>query len=238
MKVCTLTGATAYQNIAIEKPVIKLLLQKDTGDFASTEKITVRIERKQGSNIDLIVSQSIKELSQFSELHEGPNKVVALAGAERTILLAVAAPVYLALEDRITIEFSGLDAARTYIVYGLEGMGTGKTAWKYSAQSIPANTNTRLISPANTLQAIGFATTHLSYIQLNFSDGTQANYTPDECSYIMRDTNGLALVGGVSTDIVASQEDLVILGLNNVSSIQIYTDNSEFDYFVTEAISL
>lgn len=200
MKLATITGVAAY-SIIVEKGIESLVLCSDLKvESFSAEKIELIVDRNGQNNTNL--TQSAMSLKRFILLNSYGNSAVTAyitgVGAEyETVVktdLTENGVIHLDGNDKLKINFTGLDSTKTYVVYGLESPNTSDAPYRYEEKNILASTTAMTLNTSMFDMMCLEDDASITSIDFHYANGRTCTFDRDELRFIAQDIDATAVV--------------------------------------------
>ncbi len=231
MLISNFTNKTDSGILDVDQPIKDILIVKQGGltDF-DTEKVSVKIVRKNGTSESIATAQKVKPLSEIKQMGEGYN-VIQGTKKERAFAIGVSAGIALADGESINVQITEMEAEATYSIYGVQHFTNRRSIVHYGRDVIQAGKDEKII-PADTLHNIAINPTNVIEMEFRTSEGNTCTFPKAELEYQQRQTNDISRVGGNFAEMIWARENLVVLGLRDIKEIKITTNGQEVEYYV------
>lgn len=232
MKIKSITGVTKVDEISITKSIGAVVIAVDglAIDQLTTEKISIYIERANGSNVYLAnkipVLDFILASSYGSEAVQSDSNYELIAMCE----LAVGGGIFLAEKESIKLAFDGLDSTKTYDIYGIEEPTQTDTLAFFEQKTVASEEFSKKIDVNGFDLAI--MTTHATVQDLiyKFENGKSVKYLPFELQTQSRDFDPIQAVKG--TAVLAQIPNRLSLPLLHIDEIEVNKEQGAVINFV------
>lgn len=232
MKIKSITGVTKVDEISITKSIGAVVIAVDglSIDQLTTEKISIYIERANGSNVYLAnkipVLDFILASSYGSEAVQSDSDYELIAICE----LSVGGGIFLAEKESIKIAFDGLDGTKTYDIYGIEEPTQTDVVAFFEQKTVASEEFSKKIDVDGFDLAI--MTTHATIqdVIYRFENGKSVKYLPFELQTLSRDIDPIQAVKG--TAVMASIPNRLSLPLLHVDEIEVNKEQGAVINFV------
>lgn len=232
MKIKSITGVTKVDEISLTKSIGAIIIAIDglSVEQLTTEKISVYIERANGSNVYLAnkipVLDFILASSYGSEAVQSDAKYETIAMCE----LAVGGGIFLAEKESIKIALDGLDTTKTYDIYGIEEPTQTDVLAFFEQKTVASEEFSKKIDVKGYDLAI--MTTHATVQDLiyRFQNGKSVKYLPFELQTQSRDLDPIQAVKG--TAVLAEIPNRLSLPLLHIDEIEVNKEQGAVINFV------
>ncbi|MGL2994561.1 hypothetical protein [Flavobacterium sp. TSSA_36] len=232
MKIKSITGVTKVDEISVTKSIGALILAIDglSIDQLTTEKISIYIERANGSNVYL--ANKIPVLDFILASSYGLEAVQSDAVYETIAMceLAVGGGIFLAEKESIKISLDGLDASKTYDLYGFEEPTQTDVLAFFEQKTVASEEFSKKIDVNGFDLAI--MTTHATIqdVIYRFENGKSVKYLPFELQTQSRDSDPIQAIKG--TAVLAQIPNRLALPLLHIDEIEVNKEQGAVINFV------
>ncbi|RTY69687.1 hypothetical protein [Flavobacterium sp. LB2P53] len=219
MKIKSITGVTKSDEITITKSIGSLIIAVDglALDALTTEKISVYIERGNGSNVilankvllvDFILASTFGgEATQSDSIYE------TIAVCE----LAVDGGIFLAEKESIKIVLEDLIALKTYDLYGIEEPTLTNQLYHFEQKTVASEEFSKKVDVLGFDLAIMTVHSSISDLSYKFVNGQIVKYLPFELQSLSRDIDPIQAINGTAVSQgVSSRLSLPLLGVDSI----------------------
>lgn len=232
MKIKSITGVTKVEELQVTKSIGAVIIAIDglSIEQLTTEKISLYIERANGSNIYLAnkipVLDFILASSYGAEAVQSDSKYETIAMCE----LAVGGGIFLAEKESIKIALDGLDSTKTYDIYGIEEPTQTDVLAFFEQKTVASEEFSKKIDVKGYDLAI--MTTHATVQDLvyRFENGKSVKYLPFELQTQSRDLDPIQAVKG--TSVLAEIPTRLSLPLLHIDEIEVNKEQGAVINFV------
>lgn len=236
MKIASITGVSKSQELTVTKSIGGLILAIDALPLneLTTEKISVYIERANGSNVILSNKVLLKDFilaSTFgSEATQSDINYATIALCE----LAHQGGIVLGEKESIKINLDDLDTTVTYDVFGIEEPVGTNDLFFFEQKTVASEEFSKFVDVKGFDLAI--MTTHASVNDLSYrySNGQVVKYLPFELQTLSRDIDVIQAING--SLVLQGLPDRVSLPLVEVDTIEINKSQGAVINFVVRSI--
>lgn len=232
MKIKSITGVTKVDEISVTKSIGAVIIAVDglAIDQLTTEKISIYIERANGSNVYL--ANKIPVLDFILASSYGSEAVQSDANYELIAMceLAVGGGIFLAEKESIKLALDGLDSTKTYDIYGIEEPTQTDTLAFFEQKTVASEEFSKKIDVNGFDLAI--MTTHATIQDLiyRFENGKSVKYLPFELQTQSRDLDPVQAVKG--TAVLAQIPNRLSLPLLHIDEIEVNKEQGAVINFV------
>lgn len=232
MKIKSITGVGKVDEISVTKSIgaIIIAIGELSIEELTTEKISIYIERANGSNVYLAnkipVLDFILASSYGSEAVQSDAKYSTIAICE----LAVGGGIFLAEKESIKIALDGLDSTITYDIYGIEEPTQTDVLAFFEQKTVASEEFSKKIDVKGFDLAI--MTTHATVQDLvyRFENGKSVKYLPFELQTQSRDLDPIQAVTG--QQVLAQIPSRLSLPLLHIDEIEVNKEQGAVINFV------
>lgn len=237
MKIATITGVTKSPELTHTKSIGGLIIAINGLTLAqlTTEKISVYIERANGSNVILankvLLSDFILASTFGSEATQSDATYQTIALCE----LAKDGGIMLNEKESIKINFDDLiDAAVTYDVYGVEEPEGTYDLYFFEQKTVASEEFSKKIDVRGFDLAIMKTHASVSDVSYRFENGQVIKYLPFELQTMSRDIDPIQAING--TAVLQGLTDRISLPLLHVDTLEINKDQGAVINFVVRQL--
>lgn len=248
MELTVVTASTQKKNIRIDKPVSQILVTVDAGwDTFTNETITLKIESKNGSNIDNYKKIFLRHAALMKQ--QGAGAIITKAGKTRiAIPLSEFGVLAITNDETIVLDLEGLKSARTYEVDGFEFGKMTRVSLQVETKKVVAGvteTNLNLeeysylvVDKLNTVDSIEF---------MFEREGNEASRTqkgnPRELEHLAAELNDAVVTSDALTEgapnlvqTVYGHDNALVLPIDKIERMTMYSDGTENDITLIKRI--
>lgn len=236
MKIATITGVTKSPDLTVTKSIGSLIISSDLALSAlTTEKISVYIERGNGSNVilankvllkDFILASTYGTESAQSDLD---NSLIALCE------IADEGSVFLAEKESIKIVLEDLIAGKRYDLHGIEEPVATNNLYFFEQKTVASEEFNKKIDVQGFDLAIMTVDESVSDLSYQFQNGQVVKYLPFELQTLSRDVDPIQAILSDGT-VVQGLKDRLTLPLVAVVGIEINKSQGAVINFVVRAL--
>lgn len=236
MKIASITGVTKSAELPITKSIGALILAIDGLTLAqlTTEKISVYIERANGSNVILankvLLNDFILASTYGGEATQSDATYETIALCE----LAHDGGVMLGEKESIKIQLEDLDDSKTYDVYGVEEPQGTYDLYFFEQKTVASEEFSKKIDVRGFDLAIMKTDASVSDLSYNFENGVVVKYLPFELQTLSRDIDPIQAING--TAVLQGLSNRLSLPLNHVNTIEINKSQGAVINFVVRQL--
>lgn len=235
MKIITLTGVTRSNEIQVTKSIGSLIVGT-TLDLSAltTEKISIYIERANGSNV--ILANKVPLLDFILASTYGNEAVQSDANYDCIALceLALDGGIFLDEKESIKILLEDLISGETYDLYGVEEPSSSNHLYFFEQKTIASEDFNKKIDVDGFDLAIMTRKDSLQDISYGFENGQTVKYLPFELQTLSTNVDPITAVKG--TTVIQRVDTRLALPLVHVDSIEINKAQGEIINFVVRNI--
>lgn len=241
MQLVSITGVTSSTEIKSTKSIGALIFALDglTVNQLATEAITAWVEKANGSNLEVATQIPLKDFIVLSTY--GSEAVFSDATYECIAICQISdgnGAYMLGEGESFKFKLTGLDATKTYVVYGLEDAADSMHLLKFDTKVLLSDVPTQKYEVSNyDLLSIADASNVLSEINLYYSNGRTVKYTPFELKAIQKDIDPVPAILQAGT--IVDFSNRLIVPLQNVEDDDsIYVTSIDFTKATTASVPL
>lgn len=237
MKIATITGVTKSNELQVTKSIGSLIVISSLSlDELTTEKITVFVERGNGSNVilankillkDFILASTYgTEATQSIDLN---SKLVALCE------IADNASIYLAEKESIKIQLEDLIAGETYDLYGIEEPLATNALYFFEQKTVASEDFNKKVDVAGFDLAVMTLHESVSDVSFQYANGQVIKYLPIELQTLSRDVDPVQAIT-YDGKVIQGLSDRLTLPLVSVVGLEINKSQGTIINFVVRTI--
>ncbi|MFV8389807.1 hypothetical protein [Flavobacterium sp. LB1P71] len=236
MKIKSITGVTKSEEITVTKSIGSLILAIDGLALSglTTEKISVYIERGNGSNIILANKVLMLDFILASTFGGEATQSDAIYETIAVCELAVNGGVFLAEKESIKIVLEDLDVAKTYDIYGVEEPSLTNQLYHFEQKTVASEEFSKKVDVLGFDLAIMTVHSSISDLSYRFQNGQIVKYLPFELQTLSRDIDPIQAINGV--DVLQGVSNRLSLPLLGVDSIEINKSQGAVINFVVRTV--
>lgn len=236
MKIKSITGVTKSDEITVTKSIGSLVLAVDglALDALTTEKISVYIERGNGSNVILANKVLLLDFILASTFGGEATQSDATYETVAVCELAVEGGIFLAEKESIKIVLEDLNALKTYDLYGIEEPSLTNQLYHFEQKTVASEEFSKKVDVLGFDLAV--MTTHATIqdVSYKFTNGQIVKYLPFELQALSRDIDPIQAING--TAVLQGVSSRLTLPLLGVESIEINKSQGAVINFVVRTI--
>lgn len=236
MKIATITGVTKSPELTVTKSIGSLIVSSDLALSAlTTEKISVYIERGNGSNVILANKVLLKDFILASTYgtentqSDANNALVALCE------IAEEGSVFLAEKESIKIVLEDLISAKRYDLHGIEEPVATNNLYFFEQKTVASEEFNKKIDVQGFDLAIMTVDNSVSDLSYQFQNGQVVKYLPFELQTLSRDIDPIQAILS-DGKVVQGLTDRLTLPLVAVVGIEINKSQGAVINFVVRAL--
>lgn len=236
MKIKTITGVTKSEEITVTKSVGALILAINNLALSelTTEKISVYIERSNGSNVILankvLLVDFILASTFGSEATQSDDNYKTIALCE----VAHEGGIFLAEKESIKIVLEDLIAGTSYDLYGVEEPTQSNDLYHFEQKTVSSEDFSKKVDVYGYDLAIMTVHASVSDLSYKFNNGQVVKYLPFELQTLSRDIDPIQAVNADKVlQGVATRLSLPLVG---VESIEVNKSQGAVINFVVRSI--
>lgn len=236
MKIATITGVTKTQELTVTKSIGSLIISSDLPlSGLTTEKISVYIERGNGSNVILANKVLLKDFILASTYgtectqSDANNALIALCE------IAEEGSVFLADKESIKIVLEDLVSTKRYDLHGIEEPVATNNLYFFEQKTVASEEFNKKIDVQGFDLAIMTVDASVSDLSYQYQNGQVVKYLPFELQTLSRDIDPLQ---AVLTDgkVIQGLDDRLTLPLVAVVAIEINKSQGAVINFVVRTL--
>lgn len=221
MKLVSITNKTKSDEIVITKAVGSLAFATSCAHAdLLNEKITVTVERANGSNEILMNKVSLKDFVIHCSFG---SEAIQSSSAFPMIALCDLTPngsIYLAEKELLKVQLDDLRTTITYDVYGIEEPIFTNEVYSYELKTVASEDVTKKLDVRGFDLAVITNSSTISDISYTYDNGQVVKYTPFELNFLATDIDPLMAVKSDGT-VVQNLSDRIALPLFGVNIIEV-----------------
>lgn len=236
MKIATITGVAKSPELTVTKSIGSLIVSSDLPlSGLTTEKISVYIERGNGSNVILANKVLLKDFILASTYgtentqSDANNALVALCE------IAEEGSVYLADKESIKIVLEDLIVAKRYDLHGIEEPVATNNLYFFEQKTVASEEFNKKIDVQGFDLAIMTVDASVSDLSYQFQNGQVVKYLPFELQTLSRDIDPIQAILS-DGKVVQGLTDRLTLPLVAVVGIEINKSQGAVINFVVRAL--
>nr|WP_314896780.1 hypothetical protein [uncultured Flavobacterium sp.] len=219
MKIKSITGVAKSEEITVTKSIGSLILAIDGLALygLTTEKISIYIERGNGSNVILankvLLIDFILASTFGGEATQSDGTYETIAVCE----LALDGGIFLAEKESIKIVLEDLDALKTYDIYGVEEPTLSNRLYHFEQKTVASEEFSKKVDVAGFDLAIMTVSATVSDVSYKFENGQIVKYLPFELQSLSRDIDPIQAIHGVEVNQgLSTRVSLPLLGVDSI----------------------
>ena len=236
MRIATITGVTKSPELQVTKSIGSLIISTDLALSALTsEKISIYIERGNGSNVILANKVLLKDFILASTYgtentqSDANNSLIALCE------LSDGGSIYLADKESIKITLEDLIADKRYDLHGIEEPEQTNNLYFFEQKSVASEEFNKKIDILGFDLAVMTVDDSVSDLSYQFSNGQIVKYLPFELQTLSRDIDPIQAVLPAGT-VLQGLTDRLTLPLVAVVAIEINKSQGSIINFVVRCL--
>ncbi|MFH6996443.1 hypothetical protein ACHRVZ_00845 [Flavobacterium sp. FlaQc-57] len=236
MKIATITGVKKSPELTVTKSIGSLIISSDLAlSDLSTEKISVYIERGNGSNVILANKVLLKDFILASTYgtentqSDEDNALIALCE------ISEEGSVFLAEKESIKILLEDLVVAKRYDLYGIEEPVATNNLYFFEQKTVASEEFNKKIDVQGFDLAIMTVDDSVSDLSYQFQNGQVVKYLPFELQTLSRDIDPIQAVLS-DGKVLQGLTDRLTLPLVAVVGIEINKSQGAVINFVVRAL--
>ena len=236
MKIKSITGVTKSEEITVTKSIGSLILAIDNLPLEglTTEKISVYIERSNGSNVILankvLLVDFILASTFGSESTQSDDNYNVIAVCE----LAHEGGIFLAEKESIKIVLEDLIVANAYDLYGVEEPTQSNNLYHFEQKTVSSEDFSKKVDVYGYDLAIMTVHASVSDLSYRFNNGQVIKYLPFELQTLSRDIDPIQAIDG--NEVLQGVSTRLSLPLLGVESIEVNKSQGAVINFVVRSI--
>lgn len=236
MKIATITGVTKSPELTVTKSIGSLILSSDLAlSGLTSEKISIYIERGNGSNVILANKVLLKDFILAStygtENTQSDNNNALIALCE----IAYEGSVFLAEKESIKIVLEDLIAGKRYDLHGIEEPVATNNLYFFEQKTVASEEFNKKIDVQGFDLAIMTVDDSVSDLSYQFQNGQVVKYLPFELQTLSRDIDPIQAVLA-DGKVLQGLSDRLTLPLVAVVGIEINKSQGAVINFVVRAL--
>lgn len=236
MKIVELTNVTKSQEISVTKGIGSLIIAttKSLHEIDS-EKISIYIERANGSNIYLANKVPLLDFILASTYG---NEAVQSEGTQRTIALcelALDGSIFLADKEQIKIQLEDLELTTSYVLNGIEEPASTDKLYFFEQKTIASEEFNKKLDISGFDLAVMTKKPSLQDISYTFENQKVVKYNPFELQTLSSNVDPITSIDKEGT-VQQRLADRLVLPLVHVDYIEINKSQGEVINFVVRNI--
>jgi len=236
MKIATITGVTKSPELQVTKAIGALIISSDLALSAlTTERISIYIERGNGSNVILANKIPLKDFILSSTYgtentqSDADNALIALCE------LAEEGSIFLADKESIKITLEDLIAGKRYDLHGIEEPQQTNSLYFFEQKSVASEEFNKKIDVQGFDLAVMTVDDSVSDLSYQYANGQVVKYLPFELQTLSRDIDPIQAVL-VDGTIVQGLTDRLTLPLVAVVALEINKSQGSIINFVVRCL--
>ncbi|MFV5699008.1 hypothetical protein ACM55H_11630 [Flavobacterium sp. ZT3R17] len=236
MRIAVITGVTRTEELTVTKSIGSLIIGSTLAlADIENERISIMIERGNGSNVILLNKIKLKDFILASTFgasavqSDGDLKTIAVCE------LAFEGSIYLADKESIKILLEDLDADETYNLNGVEEPVQTNELYFIESKSIASEEVNKKVDVAGFDLAIMTTSDTISDISYQFVNGQVVKYLPKELQALTRDIDPIQYVD-VTGNVVQGISDRLTLPLPHVNWLEVNKSQGDIINFVVRTL--
>ncbi len=240
MKIASITGVSKSPEILVTKSIGSLVLALTLKpSLLADEKITIYIERGNGSNVILANKVKLKDFILASTYgNESIQSQADASYARNTIALcelSESGSIYLAEKESIKIQLEDLDTDETYDLYGIEEPLQSNLVYHFEQKTVGSEEFNKKVDVSGFDLAIVTLNDTISDISYHFSNGQVVKYLPFELLTMSRDLDPIQAIES-DGKVIQNLSGRLSLPLVEVNAIEINKSQGEIVNFVVRQL--
>lgn len=219
MKIVSLTGVTKSAELPITKGLAGLVICfNENFDQLLNEKISVYIERANGSNIILANKINLKDFIMASTYGNEAIQSNADFGTIAVCELAFEGSIFLAEKESIRIQLDDLRSTKTYELYGIEHAVPTQHLFFFEQKSIASEEVNKKVDVKGFDLAIVSLDDTVSDVSYTFENGNVVKFLPFELRALSVDVDPIQYIknDGTVTQVLAGRLALPLVHVNYI----------------------
>lgn len=236
MKIATITGVTKSPELTVTKSIGSLIISSDLAlSGLTTEKISVYIERGNGSNVILANKVLLKDFILASTYgtentqSDDDNALIALCE------IADEGSVFLAEKESIKIVLEDLIAGKRYDLHGIEEPVATNNLYFFEQKTVASEEFNKKIDVQGFDLAIMTVDETVSDLSYQFQNGQVVKYLPFELQTLSRDIDPVQAILA-DGNVLQGLSDRLTLPLVAVVGLEINKSQGAVINFVVRAL--
>lgn len=236
MRIATITGVTKSPELQVTKSIGSLIIASDVPlSGLTTEKISVYIERGNGSNVILANKVLLKDFilastyGTESSQSDADNALIALYE------LAHEGSIFLADKESIKITLEDLISAKSYDLFGVEEPQQTNTLYFFEQKSVASEEFNKKIDVQGFDLAIMTVDSTVSDLSYQYVNGQVVKYLPFELQTLSRDADPIQAILA-DGKVVQGLNDRISLPLVSVVGLEINKSQGAIINFVVRCL--
>lgn len=219
MKIKTLTGVLKSEDLTITKSIGSIIICfSDSLQDLLNEKISVYIERANGSNVILANKQNLKDFILASTYGGEAVQSNAQFGTIAVCEIGFEGSAFLAEKESIKILLEDLRAPKTYELYGVEHPVSTNDLYHFEQKSIASEEVNKKIDVKGYELAIMTMHESISDISYYFENGQVIKFLPFELRALSVDTDPVQCIkqDGTITQVIPDRLSLPLVHVDYI----------------------
>ncbi|RUT68757.1 hypothetical protein D0817_19265 [Flavobacterium cupreum] len=236
MKIATITGVTKTQELTVTKSIGSIIISSGLAlGQLTTEKITIYIERGNGSNVILANKVLLKDFILASTYGTEATQSDSNNGFIALCEIADEGSVYLAEKESIKIVLEDLDEDMRYDLHGIEEPVSTNNLYFFEQKTVASEEFNKKIDVQGFDLAIMTVDATVSDLSYQYSNGQVVKYLPFELQTLSRDIDPIQALSQNGT-VVQGLIDRLTLPLVGVVGLEINKSQGYVINFVVRAL--
>lgn len=236
MKIATITGVTKSNELTLTKSISGLIVAvKDLALSAlTTEKISVYIERANGSNVILSNKILLKDFILASTYGSAATQSDADYDTIALCELSNNGGIMLNPKETIKIQLDDLIDTKTYDLFGIEEPEQSNELYFFEIKTIASEEFSKKVDVKGFDLAIMTTSNTISDVSYKFSNGEVVKYLPFELQTLSRDVDPIQAIN--DTAVLQGLTDRITLPLVHVDIIEVNKSQGSVINFVVRSL--
>ncbi|PWB22555.1 hypothetical protein [Flavobacterium sp. HTF] len=236
MKIATITGVTKSPELQVTKSIGSLIISSDLALSAlTTEKISIYIERGNGSNVILANKVLLKDFILASTYGTETTQSDASKALIALCELAEEGSIFLADKESIKITLEDLDSEQSYELHGIEEPVFTTDLYFFEQKTVASEEFNKKIEVSGFDLAIMTVHASVSDLSYHFQNGQVVKYLPFELQTLSRDVDPIQAILQAGT-VVQGLADRLTLPLVAVHALEINKSQGAIINFVVRTV--
>ncbi|CAD0006562.1 hypothetical protein [Flavobacterium salmonis] len=236
MKITSITGVSKSPELNVTKSIGSLILASSLEvSELTTEKISIYIERANGSNVILANKILLKDFvlasTYGSEAVQSDSDYNFIALCE----IANEGSIFLQEKESIKITLEDLVSAETYDLYGVEEPENTNELYFFEQKTVGSEEFNKKVDVAGNDLAIMTKDSTIDDVSYHFVNGQVVKYLPFELQTLSRDIDPIQAISPTGT-VIQSLSDRLCLPLVAVHAIEINKSQGQIINFLVRTL--
>lgn len=231
MEIYNATGKTKTGDLRVSRAIGALLITSSRKvEELTNERISIYIERANGSNVELCSNISLKHFILGSTFGSSVIKAdtANTVGLSALCEISINGSITLGANESIIVSVDGLVSAQTYTINGIEYPQASTMALTYERKTMLTEEFEKTYNVEGSALLL-IDSKNVTDIEFTFSNGVRTKYAKKELEALAFDLEGVISVN-VDGSLSLSTGDVIMFPLDDVVSMDVEKDNGTVEF--------